>query len=121
MSLERRQPQQMEDELPMGKLLKVAVASLLIGALGVVGAWGEWRSMLHASQPGGPPALPQTLGAPEQGLVFQRTFDQLRTAEDLAQRERRQLDSFGWADRSRGVVHVPIDVAIDELVRRNRR
>jgi hypothetical protein len=31
---------------------------------------------------------------------------------------RRWLDSYGWVDRQRGVVHVPIETAIDMLVAR---
>ncbi|HEY3451025.1 MAG TPA: hypothetical protein VGK67_32005 [Myxococcales bacterium] len=121
MSHERHEPQQMEDELPMGKLLKVAAAALIIGTLGVAWAWGEWRYVLHQSQPNGMPALPQAIGAAEQGVVFQRPFDQLRASADLELRERQQLESFGWADRSRGLVHVPIGMAIDEIVRRHGR
>ncbi len=118
MSHERPEPRQMEDELPMGRLLRVTAVALVISALAVLWAWGQWRFMVRQSQPSGPPPLPLALGAAEQGVVFLRPFDQLRVAEDLADRERKRLDSFGWSDRSKGLVHVPIGLAIDELVRR---
>ena len=115
-------PKQMDDELPMGKLLKVAAAALFVGLLGVLWAWGEWRYVARQSEPQPREAqelLPQTIGAAEQGIVFQRPFDQLRTTSELDRVAKERLESYGWADRSRGLVHVPIGEAMDELVRRN--
>ncbi|MDX2093326.1 MAG: hypothetical protein SFX73_36115 [Kofleriaceae bacterium] len=36
--------------------------------------------------------------------------EQLRFQADL------RLDSYGWADRARGLIHVPLDVAIDHYL-----
>ena len=36
----------------------------------------------------------------------------------LVQAQRVRLDSFGWVDRTRGVVHIPVDAAIDLVVAR---
>lgn len=36
--------------------------------------------------------------------------EQLRAAAD------RRLDSYGWVDRARGTIHVPLDVAIERYL-----
>lgn len=109
-------PAQMDDELPMARLLRVAAVAIAVGLFGVGWAYGQWKLTVRIDQPHGPPPLPARIGAAEQGVVFQHPFDQLRDGLDLRESERRRLGSYGWVDRARGVVHVPIDVAIDQLL-----
>lgn len=56
-----------------------------------------------------------TLDGLEQGQIEAR-------ARGLRQerRARQRLESYGWADESRGIAHVPIDLAIDRLVEQAR-
>ena len=44
--------------------------------------------------------------------------DEGRTRALLRERELRELGSYGWIDRDRGVVRIPIDEAMDRLLRR---
>ena len=40
----------------------------------------------------------------------------VRTAERTRTEQMRQLQSYGWIDRDKGIIHVPIERAIDQLV-----
>ena len=40
--------------------------------------------------------------------------EQLRFQADL------RIDTYGWADRTRGLIHVPLDVAIDHYLEAKR-
>ena len=54
---------------------------------------------------------------PEQvGAIELKAFE---TPPSLA-RDRKQLHEFGWVDRKRGVVHVPIDLAMELYLERGR-
>jgi hypothetical protein len=47
-------------------------------------------------------------------------FDEPTEAEQLRFQAELQLDIYGWVDRSRGLIHVPLDVAIDHYLQEKR-
>ncbi|HEY9857504.1 MAG TPA: hypothetical protein V6D05_17300 [Stenomitos sp.] len=54
---------------------------------------------------------------------FPRPALQVDPSEDLARQhaeEEQRLGSYGWVDRSRGVVHIPVQRAMDLLLERGR-
>jgi hypothetical protein len=56
----------------------------------------------------------QTLPAPHRVAdVLQEPFEVGHPRPDLRERQRRALREFAWIDRSRGLVRIPIDLAID--------
>lgn len=102
-------PQQ-PDRLPMALLLAVAIGTITLSmvlsavALALVDVGPGDHVPIPAPQP---PALER---APIEGAVFD-------TVEPAAQqRERARLHRWGWVDRSRGLVHMPIDLAMDEEI-----
>ena len=52
------------------------------------------------------PPLPQLQAHPESDL------------EELRAKDQQELDSYGWVDRTRGIVHIPIEKAMDLILER---
>ena len=110
---------QEDDVVPPWKVLLAALLVLSISAVLVVWAVSASRAHEAALRPSG--------GFPEQHLgprhmvarVRQDLFGEQRGKSFNAER-RAELESWGWVDPGRGLVRVPIDVAID-LVASGRR
>jgi hypothetical protein len=63
----------------------------------------------------------RALPAPDRVADIRQTlFDQPQSGAALRERQRRELDHFGWVDRGRGLVRLPIGAAID-LVAKGQR
>jgi hypothetical protein len=54
------------------------------------------------------------------GRIQQRTFDRTAAGTELKAAQLRRLASYGWVDREQGVVHLPIERAMDLWIARNR-
>jgi hypothetical protein len=86
-----------------------AIAAIL-GLAGLAAAWGA----LALREPEAPEAaLPASLAA-----ALERPFEESHAARDLAARKRALLSSYGWVDRERGTVRIPIERAIDLSIAR---
>jgi hypothetical protein len=106
-----------EDRISTGRIIAVGVGSLVIFFLA-----GLASSVYLQERQGehGPIPIPPEIGQSKIGMVEQQDFDlAVRGERDRAVR-RERLGSFGWVDRSTGVAHVPIDVAM-ELVAKGVR
>jgi hypothetical protein len=105
-----------EDQIDYTKVILVGVASLFAFALGTVWAVGilhHETEKAHAAT--GVPRQP-LLGRPEIGIVDQVLFEgDHRLATWRAERAER-LNGYGWVDRSKGIVHIPIERAMDEAL-----
>jgi hypothetical protein len=103
-----------EDQIDFFKVILVGIVSLGIFALGTV--WAVW--ILHhetakAEAVTGVPRYPE-LGKAEIGIVDQVLFEgDHRLATWRAERAAR-LNGYGWSDRSKGIVHIPIERALEE-------
>ncbi len=53
-------------------------------------------------------------------MVYQRPFEKENIAAARNAEARKRLESAGWVDRERGVVHVPIDQAMEIIARRGK-
>jgi hypothetical protein len=104
-----------EDAIDYKKVILVGVFSLVAFALGTVWAVGilhHETAKAHAAT--GVPRTPAALGKPEIGIVDQVLFEgDQRLAVWRAERAAR-LNSYGWVDRTKGIVHVPIERAIEQ-------
>jgi hypothetical protein len=105
-----------EDAIDYKKVIMVGVISLIAFTLGTVWAVGilhHETEKAHATT--GVPREPE-LGKPEIGIVDQVLFEgDHRLATWRAERAAR-LNGYGWVDRSKGIVHIPIERAIDETL-----
>lgn len=107
------EPRQLPDLIPTTKITLIGIGALVIFTLGSLGAAGLWKIGRNRWQPTGPPPIPGEIGRAEIGEVFQIPFDAFGGGLALHDAQKRRLQSYGWIDRRRGVIHVPIDRAID--------
>ena len=99
-----------EDRISSGKIVAVGVASLVVF---FVASWIASSYFLTRRGEHGPIPIPPEIGQSKIGIVEQSMFDlQVRGQRDRAARLER-LGSFGWVDRDAGIVHLPIDRAME--------
>ncbi|MFL5311237.1 MAG: hypothetical protein ACJ79H_12365 [Myxococcales bacterium] len=107
------------------------VASFKVVAVGVVallvfGAATVWSARIldrtaRMLSPGGPLPVGKEIGKPEIGIVDQTPFETTRGAEKYRREAMQRLNSYGWVDRQKGTIHVPIERAIEEMVAEQQR
>lgn len=99
-----------EDRISTGRILLVGIASLVLfffASMAVV----LYLSFRQGERP--PMPIPPEVGASKIGLVEQQLFElSVRGERDRAARVER-LGAYGWVDRPAGIVHMPIDRAMD--------
>jgi hypothetical protein len=107
-------------DLPFRRLFRILVVSIVVTAASVsVAAWllplfgGTFFRSDEMTVPMPPPA--SKLGIYYDGIRY--TADGVHRFEA----DRRWIDSYGWVDRDEGIVHVPIDTAIDMVLKEGRQ
>jgi len=108
-------PRQEQDELPRRTILGIAGASIAITLVSLFVA----RAMLGGGSKTGAnesAGAPQTIGTVEQTLV-----NASRRGLDLRAEQQKQLQRYGWVDRDAGIATIPIDRAMDLVVRQEDR
>ena len=109
-------PIQEEDRIATGKIVLVAVVSLIIFGVGVVWAIsiqrGENKSIITAMHP----APDGEKGAPEVGIVYQWPFNMSQYGADKAAETKARLEHYRWADKDHKHVRIPLDVAMKKYL-----
>ena len=80
----------------------------------IVLAWGL-RFLIAMESPGERNPLAPSNQLPPEPRVEVHPWEQIR---ELRAREEQTLDSYGWVDREKGIVRIPIDRAIDLTIER---
>ncbi len=114
-------PAQADEHVSTFKVVAVGVTALI-----VFGAATYWSARILRDTAGtlNPTRLsptPKEIGQPEIGVVDQIPFDVTRAAERYRRNETARLNSYGWVDRQKGIIHVPIERAIDEILAQQQR
>lgn len=105
------------DRLPSRLILGVGGSWLVLVALAVLAVrWWEGKS-----QPSAPAGTPPQMGQAEIGIVNQRPFALEDGAPNLRAAQGARLESYGWVDRSAGVIHVPIEHAMEQVLAQEGR
>ncbi len=104
-----------EDKLPYGRL--AIVAALALGAFVLGGLWSTYllyrptRELLPEDH-----LVPaREIGKAEVGIVDQRLFAHERDAQRTRREQEDRLHSYGWVDRSAGLIHIPIEQAMSHI------
>jgi hypothetical protein len=104
-----------EDRISTGAIIGVGVASLVVFLIASIVTSVYFQRRLDAH---GPIAIPPEVGDSKIGMVEQQLFNggPLRGERDRARRLER-LASYGWVEPNAGVVHLPIQEAMDLVVK----
>jgi hypothetical protein len=106
------------DEVQYGKVVGVGVASLAIFAISIAWAGWLWKAKIADAEAATGKARvleAKTVGT-EVGIVDQVPFVVDKRLPKWQQERREHLSSYGWVDRGKGVVHIPIDQAIEQVL-----
>jgi len=111
---------QEDDVVASRRLVRIGVVSTAIGAIGVLVAGlvlsaGAGSVTPSLAGPGGALPAPREISEVEQTPIWST-----RDGEDLRDAQRRELESWGWVDRDAGVAHIPIDRAMDLVMKESR-
>lgn len=104
------QVRQEEDRIAPRPIVAVGIASLVVFFL------ASWVTIAYLRvKQGDRPPLPVApeLGQSKIALVEQTPFDLVDRGERAREASRRRLESYGWVDRPAGVVHLPIERAME--------
>jgi hypothetical protein len=94
------------------KVVATGIITLVIFTLASIWAMHIWRTEERLNAPAGF-SVPKAMGRDEIGIVDQVPFDQVNAPAVLRARKLERLRSYGWVDRRRGVVHIPVERAYD--------
>ncbi|GHG77483.1 hypothetical protein [Comamonas sp. JC664] len=98
--------------LPGRRLVAVGCAWLaVVGVALLVIRWSEHRFI-----PWVPAPLPSELGRAEVADVNQRPFSLEDGAPRLRAAQQARLRGYGWVDRDAGVIHVPAERALEQVL-----
>ncbi|WP_437949106.1 hypothetical protein WME98_52455 [Sorangium sp. So ce296] len=119
---------QEEDLLPWRRILAVAFAVVVIFFLLGIWSWMILRGREAELRPAGRTLARAKEGFEPRGVVAgvdQRLFQRTASGEEglgtmLNRRKREELGRFGWADRGRGIVQIPIEDAMSLVVEESR-
>lgn len=104
-------PPPQPENVHAGKVVGVGVAALLLFSAASYGAYRLQR----ASRPDPEATPPVTLGTPDVGRSYVQPFSLEDRADAEGRAARARLDAYGWVDRDAGVIHVPVERAMDAL------
>jgi hypothetical protein len=107
---------QAEDQIDFPKIIAVGVVSLVIFALAT---W--WAYIILVKETGqiedkGKARVASEMGKDEIGIVDQPHFDHDNRLEVWRKARSQHLNGYGWIDRKRGIIHIPIEKAMEELL-----
>ncbi|MFO1434453.1 MAG: hypothetical protein U1F76_30960 [Candidatus Competibacteraceae bacterium] len=95
------------------RILAIAAGLIAVIVLCAAAVWGMLRLKGQPATSLSRTAPPvQPVNTPPPRLQIAPTLD----LEDLLTRQRQRLNSYGWTDRQQGIVHIPIERAMELLV-----
>jgi hypothetical protein len=109
-----------EDRIASAKIVWVGVVALIVFFLGSLAAGMGMVAMRRSVNPEGPPPMPGEAGKEKIGFVEQRLFEHANQGAVWREQAQLRLGSTGWVDREKGVVHIPIERAMDMVEKGSR-
>ena len=105
-----------EDGINIRYIVTVGVISLAVFAASTVVAWLIMKADLPDENSPEAPAKAAFVGSPEIGLVDTPMFDDDNRLAEWKAAKAKRLTTYGWVDKAKGVVHIPIDKAMDQVI-----
>lgn len=107
---------QQEEGIPVLRIALIGIASLILFTASGYWSWTIYDKRSRELQPLGPDPIPRQIGQGEIGIVDQVPFDVYRSLQTYKTYSKKRLTTWGWVDRKAGTVHMPIDIAMDQIV-----
>lgn len=107
-----------DDGVNLKLIVMVGVVSLLVFVASAIIAWWILREDNLKYQARG--VAPEVKGLPKQeeiGIIDFVPFDADHRLEKWQKDKAKVLGSYGWVDRKKGLIHIPIDEAIKDVIR----
>jgi hypothetical protein len=104
------------DGMNLSKIILVGVVALAVFSAGIIWAYYlmlGFKADIHkngVAKPG------SEMGKSEIGIVDQVLFSDDHRLDNWKAAHRKHLDSVGWVDKSKGIVHIPIEQAMQKIV-----
>jgi hypothetical protein len=112
---------QSAEAIAWSKVIGVGVGSIILFTVATMIATAFMHRREKELQPYGPDPLPIQIGQAEIGIVDQVPFDVTRAAQVYRDDKNARLEGWGWVDRKAGTVHMPIEEAMDRMVKEAKR
>ena len=109
-------PPQEDEALAWGKIVLVGVAALCCFAATVFWSTNILNTTRAEEQPHGM-SMPTEAHPFEVGIVNQKPFALDQRAAFKRNEQLAQLHGYGWVDRKAGIIHIPIEQAMELEVR----
>ncbi|HUK66482.1 MAG TPA: hypothetical protein VLV17_06605 [Anaeromyxobacteraceae bacterium] len=106
-----------KDVVPSLRLVLIGVLALAVFFVGSLFTGLAMAAIRQSVNPSGQAALPEAAGRAKIGIVEQRLFEHANQGLAFREEAERRLNSTGWVDRQKGIVHIPIDRAMDMVVK----
>ncbi len=104
-----------DDQIDFKKVIAVGLVSLVVFALGTFWAVTILHRETARAHAASGVSHPPMIGQPEIGIVDQVLFSGDHRLADWRAERAARLNGYGWVDRSKGIAHIPIDKAMDEV------
>jgi hypothetical protein len=99
----------------MKKVIAVALVALLIFGLSVLWADDILGLQTRRLLPSGPAPAPGEVGKPQVGMVNQLLFELQTEAANKREQQLKRLESYGWVDRDKQIIRIPISRAMEQM------
>jgi hypothetical protein len=105
------------DAVDYSKVIGVGVASLVLFAVSIWWASMIWRSKIAETEAktGKAKPVPSATMPAEMGIVDMVPFVSDHRLPKWRAERKAYLEGYGWVDRAKGVVHIPIDQALQQV------
>ncbi len=114
-SLSERPVLQEPEGLSTGRAVAIAIVFLVASFFAVLWSVRLFKTEERALAPQGTNTVPEEIGKPQIGIVNQRLFELQLEAEEKKNQQRKRLNSYGWTDREKQIIYIPIDQAMEKL------
>jgi len=112
---------QSDESIHWGKVISIGVSAIVLFTVATLIAYRFMVMREKELQPLGPDPIPMEIGQREIGIVDQVPFDVTRAFPAYRDDRNRRLESWGWVDRKASVVHMPIEEAMERVVREAKK
>jgi hypothetical protein len=110
-------PAQAEESIAWGTVIGVGAAAMILFTVATLISWRFMTGREKELQPLGPDPLPVQIGQGEIGIVDQAPFDITHYFQVYRDDKNARLSSWGWVDKKAGTVHMPIERAMERVVK----